>query len=47
VSREEKGCRSGRQPIEERLARRDQQRHELREQGMRGVGNWSTGRGRA
>ena len=41
----DKGCRAGRRPtIEERLARRDQERHDLRNEQMQGVGNWPTGR---
>lgn len=44
MSREqEQGCRSGRQSRDERLAARDRERHEIREQGMKGVGNWPTG----
>ena len=45
VSRDEQGCRAGRRPtIEERLAAKDQARHELRDKQMQGVGNWPTGR---
>lgn len=42
VSRQgEQGCRASRKPpIDERLARRDQARHELRQREMRGAKNW-------
>ena len=32
--------RAERPPIDERLARRDRDRHELRDKQMQGVGNW-------
>lgn len=38
------GCRAGRKPIDERLAAKDQARRDLRTEGMKGVGNWPTGR---
>lgn len=46
MSQEEQGCRAGRQSREERLAARDQERHEIRTKGMKGVGNWPTGKGK-
>ena len=48
MSREtEEGCRAGRKPtIEDRLAAKDKARHELRAKGMKGVGNWPTGKGK-
>ncbi len=43
MSRDEQGCRAGRKPpINERLERRDQERHELRDRQMEGVGDWPT-----
>lgn len=41
---EEQGCRAGRKPYEQRLAAKDQARHKLRTDQMRGVGNWPTGK---
>jgi hypothetical protein len=49
MSREtEQGCRAGRKPpIEDRLAAKDKERHQLRAEQMQGVGNWPTaGRGK-
>jgi hypothetical protein len=42
---DEQGCRAGRKPpIEQRLAAKDEARHQLRAEGMKGVGNWPTGK---
>jgi hypothetical protein len=41
---DEQGCRAGRKPYEERLAAKDEARHKLRTDQMKGVGNWPTGK---
>lgn len=48
MSRQEQGCRAGRKPpIEQRLQEKDDARHQLRAEGMKGVGNWpTTGKGK-
>lgn len=38
---EEQGCRAGRKPpIDQRLAKKDEARRELRQREMRGAKNW-------
>lgn len=37
---EEQGCRAGRKPYEQRLAKKDEARRELRQREMRGAKNW-------